>query len=310
MNTPERAGWYDDPEDESRLRYFDGIIWSDRTVPRQTPQRQAAPEGDPDAATRPRGDVGTDVYGRPVSGGPQPGQHPQQQPGWGAPPQGWGAPQHSQQGWGGPQQQGWNQQPHATQLTTQDGQPLAGYGERAGAYLIDTLVLGLLNLVCAGWAWWLFMADYLAYSQDLMGSGQGDAQPPTFSEAISLMDYRFFFIAIGISLVISAIYNVGFLAARGATPGKLLVGISVRRVDAPGRLGVGVSFMRMVLPLALKVLSALTCLLDVVGRAVDLLWPLKDERRQALHDKIAGTQVVKGKQVRPTSTQDRQPHIS
>ena len=30
----------------------------------------------------------------------------------------------------------------------------------------------------------------------------------------------------------------------------------------------------------------------------DLLWPLRDPRRQALHDKIAGTQVVRGRQPR------------
>ncbi|MGO4244520.1 DUF2510 domain-containing protein, partial [Janibacter sp. RAF20_2_2] len=51
MSTPERAGWYDDPEDETQLRYFDGIIWSERTVPRQTraaqPTPEIAPQGDP-----------------------------------------------------------------------------------------------------------------------------------------------------------------------------------------------------------------------------------------------------------------------
>ena len=37
MSTPERAGWYDDPEDESQLRYFDGVVWSQHRVPRRAP---------------------------------------------------------------------------------------------------------------------------------------------------------------------------------------------------------------------------------------------------------------------------------
>jgi len=34
-------------------------------------------------------------------------------------------------------------------------------------------------------------------------------------------------------------------------------------------------------------------------RIADLLWPAWDGRRQALHDKVAGTQVVQGSQPRP-----------
>ena len=42
------------------MRYFDGIIWSDRTVPRQS--RQTAPAAAP-------GGPGTDVFGRPSGPG-------------------------------------------------------------------------------------------------------------------------------------------------------------------------------------------------------------------------------------------------
>ena len=164
MSTPERAGWYDDPEDDSQLRYFDGIIWSDRTGPRRAPARPPAPAAD---LTGQQPTPATDVFGRPVAGG-QPGQHAPQPPG--QHPQ--GGPQ--QPAWGPAQQHGgWSQQP--SEPTTEDGQPLAGYGARVGAYLLDALLMGLLNLVLTGWAWYLWMADYWSFVWDAALAGDQDA---------------------------------------------------------------------------------------------------------------------------------------
>ena len=58
MDMPTRAGWYDDPENDQQLRYFDGVVWSKHTTPRST---------------------------RPAAAAAQPGQ--QQFPGQGHPPQ-------------------------------------------------------------------------------------------------------------------------------------------------------------------------------------------------------------------------------
>lgn len=296
MSTPERAGWYDDPEDETRLRYFDGIIWSDRTVPRHAPSPQPAAPADPGA---PAGGPGTDVFGRPTAGA---AQQPQQQS--------WPAGQQDQQQprWGAPQPPpGWNHPPQAGEPTTGDGQPLAGYGARAGAYIIDLLIIGVLNLVLTGWAWYLWMADYWTFVWDAAMAGDQDAVNDLSPEQVlGFFEWRYLFIAMGLSLLLQAAYHVGFLATRSATPGKMMVGLSVRRVEQPGPLGVGTAFMRMLLPLAVGVLSMvplLSYLLWFVSVA-DLLWPIKDSRRQALHDKIAGTQVVKGKQPRDRVSQE------
>lgn len=296
MSTPERAGWYDDPEDDSQLRYFDGIIWSDRTVPRRAPARQPAPAAD---LTGQQPTPATDVFGRPVAGG-QPGQHASQPPG--QHPQ--GGPQ--QPAWGPAQQHGgWSQQP--SEPTTEDGQPLAGYGARVGAYLLDALLMGLLNLVLTGWAWYLWMADYWSFVWDAALAGDQDAVNDLTPEQLwAFFDWQFFFLALGLSLLLQVAYHVGFLAARGATPGKMVVGLSVRRVDRPGPLSVGTAFMRYVLPLGVAVFSMLPFVGYVmwVVTATDLLWPIKDERRQALHDKIAGTQVVRGRQLRQPKTDE------
>lgn len=280
MSIPERAGWYDDPEDDTQLRYFDGVIWSDHRVPRRT--RSAEPVA-PVGSTPQQGGQGApgrDVFGRP-SGAPGAQQH-LQQPGWGASPAGWGSAPS------GP--------------TTADGQPLASFGSRAIAYLVDTAILGVLVLLASGWAWWLFIADYWTRAMD--GAMSGTPDPVTFEEAsqyLQYLNYEYLFIAVAITVLVQAAYGIGFLVASGATPGKMVVGISVRRVDRPGSLGFRTAFMRMLLPMILRVLWVLTCMVEVVFRALDLLWPLKDARRQALHDKIAGTQVVVGKQTRERS---------
>ncbi|NYF99182.1 RDD family protein [Janibacter cremeus] len=273
MSFPERAGWYDDPEDDTQLRYFDGVVWSDHRVPRQTRSAQPvdpAPQqgGQYAQASGP----GRDVFGRPSAQGQT--QAPQQ-PGWGTSPAG---------------------------PTTADGQPLASFGTRATAYLIDTVIMGVLVLLTSGWAWWLFMADY--WRRAMEGTMSGTPDPVTFEEASSYLqylDYEYLFIAVAIMVLVQAVYGIGFLVARGATPGKMMAGIHVRGVHHPGPLGFGTAFMRMLLPMILRVLWVLTCMVEVVFRALDLLWPLKDARRQALHDKIAGTQVVVGKQPRERS---------
>lgn len=269
MSIPESAGWYDDPEDDTQLRYFDGVVWSEHRVPRQTRSAEpVAPASTQGEQYAPAPGPGRDVFGRP-SGGPGQPQSPQQ-PGWGLAPAG---------------------------PTTADGQPLASFGSRATAYLVDTAILGVLVLLASGWAWWRFMADY--WTRAMEGAMSGTPDPVTLEEAsqyLQYLNYEYLFIAVAITVLVQAAYGIGFLVARGATPGKMMVGISVRRADRAGPLGFGTAFMRMLLPLILRVLWVLTCMVEVVFRALDLLWPLKDQRRQALHDKIAGTQVVMGKQ--------------
>lgn len=264
MSTPERAGWYDDPEDETHLRYFDGVIWSEHRVPRQTRSAEPVPPAaaDPTSPSSESG-PGRDVFGRQMGG------HQPQQP---VPP-----------GWG----------PAPTAPTTPDGQELASYGARAGAYLIDTVILTGLVLLASGWAWWAFMGDY--WNRAMEDSLSGAAEPVSLDEVsqyLQYLNYEYLFIAVGITVLVQAAYGIGFLVATGATPGKMMAGISVRRADRPGKPGFGTAFMRMLLPLILRVLWVLTCMVEIVFRATDLLWPLRDSRRQALHDKIAGTVVV------------------
>ena len=82
------------------------------------------------------------------------------------------------------------------------------------------------------------------------------------------------------------------LLGRGLTPGKLLVGIRAVREDGSD-LGWGLGFMREVV--VKRVLGSVLWLFAGLYPLADGLWPLWDPRRQALHDKMAGTLVVRGR---------------
>ena len=52
------AGWYDDPQDPSQLRYWDGVVWSNHVSPKVSPTVDQSTIGMPygvmPASARPR----------------------------------------------------------------------------------------------------------------------------------------------------------------------------------------------------------------------------------------------------------------
>ena len=53
------SGWYDDPQDPSQLRYWDGVLWSSNVTPKVSPTLEQSSIGMPfavtPAAARPEG---------------------------------------------------------------------------------------------------------------------------------------------------------------------------------------------------------------------------------------------------------------
>jgi uncharacterized RDD family membrane protein YckC len=74
---------------------------------------------------------------------------------------------------------------------------------------------------------------------------------------------------------------------RGQTLGKMVWDIRVRDAATGGPLGLPKALRRYLVPL----LTAIPILGFVIG-LTDGLWPLWDRRRQALHDKLAGSVVM------------------
>jgi uncharacterized RDD family membrane protein YckC len=306
MSTPTRPGWYDDPQDAAQLRYFDGVVWTSHTTPRSTRPSSAAAQ--PGQQAYPGQGHAPQYLGQVQAQSPQQGAGyaapPPSAPG--SPPAGTGAggsqapgqhqpSQHQQQFPGAPQQGGWNQPayygvPH--QPSTPDGQPLASYGRRVGAYLIDGLIQLVIVMVLAGW---LYVRALGPLFDEFSRALEAGSSMPTLS--LADVDWA---ALVGFVVVAAAIqfgYQVFFLSRFGATPGKLAVGISVRLRDRPGRLSTGEALRRVALPAALFVAQILPVLgvLALLARVLDLLWPSWDPQKQALHDKVGRTNVVVGR---------------
>jgi uncharacterized RDD family membrane protein YckC len=151
------------------------------------------------------------------------------------------------------------------------GAAYAGVGSRILAHIIDGFIVGLgmlpgLILMVIGGGLAASTADSRGQINDAAASGL---------VGVVLLGYALIFIGcIGLWL-----YNCYLLGRDGATIGKRLMKVKV--LDPQGRpLGFGKAFLREIVKQAL-------------GGAcfILLLWPLWDEQKQGLQDKIFSTHV-------------------
>lgn len=183
----------------------------------------------------------------------------------------------------------------AKSSTTPDGVPLASWGRRAGALLIDWVIVSLITGV-ATLPWLREIVDVYI---DLIDQAIEDAEAGTETsiDMTALQsDLAVPFAAVAlITVAVTLCYHVGFLMWKQATPGKLAVGLRVRLRERPGRMPFGTVLLRWVGQFGVRVLA----LVPLVGCMVtlymvlDYLWPLWDDKRQAVHDKVAKTNVVR-----------------
>jgi uncharacterized RDD family membrane protein YckC len=142
------------------------------------------------------------------------------------------------------------------------GRVLASWGRRLAALLVDTAVLGL---VIAG---------------ALFASGMpADELRDRIRDGETLLVVFLF-------LIPEAIYYTALIGSRSQTFGKMALGIKVVDADSSAPIGYPRAFRRWLSTAALRALFT-------VPTIVDHLWPLRDRRNQALHDKFARSVVVR-----------------
>ena len=125
--TPPCPGWYEDQQDPTLLRYFDGVIWTANTTPRRSPTADASVIG--------RATPGV-IPGTAAGHGHSGSQGPGEWQGGGVPPAGYN-----------PYTQGWTA-PRRDALP--DGAVLAEWWRRLVGRLIDGfIVLAAITLVIA-----------------------------------------------------------------------------------------------------------------------------------------------------------------
>jgi uncharacterized RDD family membrane protein YckC len=185
--------------------------------------------------------------------------------------------------------------------TTPDGVPLAGWGPRAGALLIDGAIQFVLNLIV-----WipvvLVNLDRIREFGDRFDAWSRQTEPGAFPLSVYRPLIPLLIELGAASILIGAIYTIAFWRWKQATPGKLALGLRIRRRESPDFPWSAI-LLRYGFYLALGVAG----LIPFVGygtgflQLLDYLWPLWDDKRQALHDKVAGTNVVT---LRRSATED------
>ena len=144
----------------------------------------------------------------------------------------------------------------------------AGFFSRAAAYVLDrAIVSGISFLVTMA-------IDYVFSFFHL------DQWLLTLSERAALnAGLTILLVVVGINLLITTAYNVGFWMMSGQTPGKRILGVRVIRTDGT-RLRMGNALRRQV--------GYWISSIFYLG----FLWILFDNKRQGFHDKVAGTIVT------------------
>ncbi|MEO5651517.1 MAG: RDD family protein [Marmoricola sp.] len=178
--------------------------------------------------------------------------------------------------------------------TTPDGVPLAGWWSRVGAALIDAPILMVLVGLVAFPLVRDLIRDFVNFFEDVTIAAENGVEPPSNAQFQRDIAGTMAGIA-GIGFAINFAYTVGFLTWRQATPGKLALGLRVRLRERPD-LPTSAVLRRWALQSGAPGLLGLVPFIGLVGSLftfLDVLWPLWDSRRQALHDKFAKTNVVR-----------------
>ncbi len=184
--------------------------------------------------------------------------------------------------------------PYAGPPTTPDGAELAGWGVRLGAYLLDCLILVPFYVLASVPFWGRIGEVFDDYLDEVSRSFDTNGPAPSATELQS--DLAHVFLALGLLwFAINLCYHVGFLMWKQATPGKLMLGLRVRRRDVPGPMPLGTVLLRWLTQFGPSILGSVPYVgyLSSVYSLLDGLWPLWDSKRQALHDKAARTNVVR-----------------
>jgi uncharacterized RDD family membrane protein YckC len=162
--------------------------------------------------------------------------------------------------------------PPGTKLSA-TGFPLAGWWARVGATVIDGVLLGIVNAI---------INAALRHNRTLRVHWT-----MTNTQNSTVTHYSFSFLALLIAGLVFLAYVTLMLAASGRTVGMMALGNKAVRANDDGAIGFGQALGRTIV----QILLSYTV---IVGLLSDL-FPLWDARRQTLHDKAAGTVVIRSR---------------
>ena len=151
-------------------------------------------------------------------------------------------------------------------------QRYGGFWIRFVARFIDGLILGVASYLV-----------FIPFGLTIGGIGLSLGDNPTPEQAMAVLPALFGGIAamILLSTAIHIVYEVYFLTTRGATPGKMAVGLKVIRADG-GTISSGLAVGRYFA----YILSGLTLYIGFIIAGFD-------SQKRSLHDHICSTRVIR-----------------
>ena len=141
----------------------------------------------------------------------------------------------------------------------------AGFGSRLLAYLIDQVILSIVVVIIDAPALLLLIPSMLR-----------NQEPPAIFPLVVAG-------CVLLGTLFCLFYYVYMIGAKGATPGKKLLKLKVTLPDGTYPIGFGKAFLRLIG----YMVSAIICYIGFLMIAFD------KEQHRGLHDKIAGTIVIK-----------------
>ncbi len=162
-----------------------------------------------------------------------------------------------------------------------NGAPLADFGERFVAYLLDSLIMGAIVLVPTVGGMVLVVATFLNQAQTTDYRGQ-----PTISTAVFLSYFLVILALIPFQILVHYLYQVSYQIRRGQTVGKRVMKIKIVSLADGTPMGVTAARKRWLLGSVAAMVGPFAY--------IDGLWQLWDQPyKQCLHDKWAQTVVVR-----------------
>jgi uncharacterized RDD family membrane protein YckC len=150
------------------------------------------------------------------------------------------------------------------------GSPYASWGLRLGGYLIDGVILGVVQVILnAGFRHTNALTLHMT-----MTNNNGTVRHNSIS-----------FVAIGLGLVVALAYSTVFIGSAGKTVGMMAVGVRCVRDETREAVGYGKAFARSLVEIIFRI--------TVIVWIIDMLFPIWDAKRQTIHDKVVSTVVLR-----------------
>ncbi len=174
---------------------------------------------------------------------------------------------------------------------TEDRVPLARWGWRLLAVVVDTVLVGIVVTLLSIPIYLRMLGPFRDYISKILEAARTGQPPPAAPSTTELLSATDQLLAALIAIAVGMVYHVLFLRLRQATPGKLVCGLLVVPADQ-GQVRGGLPWRMAIVRAAVWVIPGQSAIFYLL-RLVDGLFPLWHRKRQALHDVAAGTQVVK-----------------